>query len=365
MTTIDLPSITPGVRAAREARHAAAAPATAPATPAAPAAAAVAVVAPAADRPSVLQRLASLLGTVFMVLAVVAVLFFAIGPRFFGYQTATMLTGSMAPDIVPGDVVVTTLQPVDEIAVGDVISYHIPVEDHRVETHRVVEVVRGADGTTAVRTKGDANESVDPWLATLDGDSVYEVAAVIPQVGNAIRALRTPAVSHVLVYGIPAVLVGALLLMIWSRPDDADDDADAGATAATIDATGAGPVPDLPRPATGNPDLPTLDRSILENLGEELSSQAGALQFADAFVDLLPQRIGAVEDAFTARDADAAVVALLSLNVSASMVGAVRLEEDSAAAMDVIDQPRDHAAVVARLRVLAGEFQAALGGIIR
>jgi signal peptidase I len=346
VTTIDLPSITPGVRAARQARHAVA--------PAAP----VAVTASAeADRPSVLQRLASLLGTVFMVLAVVAVLFFAIGPRFFGYQTATMLTGSMAPEIVPGDVVVTTLQPVGEIAVGDVISYHIPVEDHRVETHRVVEVIRGADGTTAVRTKGDANESVDPWLATLDGDSVYEVAAVIPQVGNAIRALRTPLVSHVLVYGIPAVLVGALLLMIWSRPDGTDDaDAADDATAADLG---------VPRPATGSPDVPTLDRSILENLGEELSSQAGALQFADSFVDLLPQRIRAVEDAFRARDADAAVVALLSLNVSASMVGAGRLEEVSATAIDVIDRPREHAAVVARLRVLAGEFQAALGGIIR
>ncbi len=350
MTTIDLPSITPGVRAIRPARHAAAAP-VAPV-------AAIAVAASAAGRrPSLVQRLASLLGTVFMVLAVVAVLFFAIGPRFLGYQTATMLTGSMAPEIVPGDVVVTTLQPVGEIAVGDVISYHIPVEDHRVETHRVVEVIEGAGGATAVRTKGDANASVDPWLATLDGDSVYEVAAVIPQVGNAIRALRTPLVSHVLVYGIPAVLVGSLLLMIWSRPGGADDE-DADDSAITA-GTGAS------RPAAGSADVPTLDRSILENLGEELSSQAGALQFADSFVAMLPQRIAAVEDAFAARDADSAVVALLSLNVSASMVGASRLEEGSSAAMEVIDRPREHAAVIARLRVLGAEFQAALGGIIR
>jgi signal peptidase len=346
VTTIDLPSITPTVVAVRQARHAAA-------SAAAPAAASDAEAAPAVKGTTLVQRLASLLGTLLMVLAVVAVLFFAIGPRFFGYQTATMLTGSMAPGIVPGDVVVTTLQPVSGIAVGDVISYHIPVEDHRVETHRVVEVIRGADGATAVRTKGDANEAVDPWTATLDGDSVYEVAAVIPQVGNAIRMLRTPMVSHILVYGIPAVLVGALLLMIWSRPDEDSDESEVPADPAT------------PRPTDDVVGAPTLDRTILENLGEELSSRAGALHFADSFVDMLPQRIDAVEGAFAARDADAAVVALLSLNVSASMVGACRLEEGSSAAMDLIDAPREHAAIITRLRVLGGEFQAALGGIIR
>lgn len=160
-----------------------------------------------------------------MIVAVIAVLFFAIGPRFLGYQTATMLTGSMAPGIMPGDVVVTTLQPVSEIEVGDVISYHIPVEDHRVETHRVIEVVRGADGSTAVRTKGDANEAVDPWVATLDGDYVYEQAFIIPGIGEVIRTLRTPIVSTILVYGAPAVLVVGLLTMIWGRPATVPADA--------------------------------------------------------------------------------------------------------------------------------------------
>ena len=66
----------------------------------------------------------------------------AVGPHVLGYRTATMLTGSMAPGIVPGDVVVTVPRPASEVAVGDVISYRIPIEDHRVETHRVIEVTR-------------------------------------------------------------------------------------------------------------------------------------------------------------------------------------------------------------------------------
>ena len=168
-------------------------------------------------------------GTLLVIGAIVVFLFLAVGPRFFGYQAATMLTGSMAPSIVPGDVVVTTQQPVAEVTVGDVISYHIPVEDHRVETHRVVDVITNPDGTTAVRTKGDANEAVDPWIATLDGDYVYEQAFIVPGVGDVIRALRTPMISNSLVYGAPAVLVIGLLTMIWSRPTDITE-VTAGAT---------------------------------------------------------------------------------------------------------------------------------------
>lgn len=93
----------------------------------------------------VMARSVSVMGTLLVIGAILAFLFLAIGPRFLGYQTATMLTGSMAPSIVPGDVVVTTRQPVADVQVGDVISYHIPVEDHRVETHRVIEVTTNAE----------------------------------------------------------------------------------------------------------------------------------------------------------------------------------------------------------------------------
>ncbi|BBE24457.1 hypothetical protein MN0502_33400 [Arthrobacter sp. MN05-02] len=111
--------------------------------------------------------------------------------------------------------------------------------------------------------------------------------------------------------------------------------------------------------------LPVLDRRILDNLGVELSNQEGALQFAGMFVQMLPQRIEAVQAAFTARDADAAVVALLSLTVSASMVGARRLEDVSSEGLELVDQPSAHPALLARLQGLGTEFQSELAGIIR
>jgi signal peptidase len=165
----------------------------------------------------IIRRSLSVLATTLLVLAAVAFLALAIGPRVLGYQTSTMLTGSMSPLINPGDIVVTKPVPAAEIRVGDIITYNIPVEDQRVETHRVTEVITNQDGTTAVQTKGDANNGVDPWLATITGATVDRHALTVPYVGTAIRALREPIVLNILMYGAPAVLVIGMLASIWGK----------------------------------------------------------------------------------------------------------------------------------------------------
>ena len=152
-----------------------------------------------------------------MVVAVVAFAGLALGPHVLGYRTMTMLTASMSPAIDPGDVTIVTPLAVTEVTEGMVITYHIPIGERQLVTHRVVSVEHGADGRVTVQTKGDNNDEVDPWLATLEGDTAYEVRAVIPEIGHAIHALRTPAVATALVYGAPALLAGWLLLAIW-RP---------------------------------------------------------------------------------------------------------------------------------------------------
>ncbi|SDP56285.1 signal peptidase, endoplasmic reticulum-type [Pedococcus dokdonensis] len=174
----------------------------------------------------VLRRLPSVLSTACVTLAAVAFLLLAIGPHVLGYRTATMLTGSMAPGINPGDVVVSVPKPAAEVAVGDVISYHIPVQDHRVETHRVIEVTRDANGRLAVVTKGDANTGADPWVATLDGDTVWQTQAVVPHVGSWIRALRAPLVQGGVFWGALGAFVLIALWRIWSPERDEDLAAD-------------------------------------------------------------------------------------------------------------------------------------------
>ncbi len=166
-----------------------------------------------------------------VVVGMAAGLFFllAIGPHVLGYRTMTMLTGSMAPHINPGDVVVSTPLAVGDVTPGMVISYHIPIDVHRVVTHRVISVRHDADGNVTVQTKGDANKTADPWKATLSGATAYRVRTVLPKLGYLIEALRSGGVRTALVYGAPALLAGWLLLSIW-RPARDDADAPSGDT---------------------------------------------------------------------------------------------------------------------------------------
>src|SRR3954449_5659443 len=178
-----------------------------------------------------------------VVVAALAFAVLAVGPHVFGYRTMTMLTGSMSPQIDPGDVVLSTPLDVQDVTEGMVVSYHIPIDDHRVITHRVVSVEHGADGGVTVQTKGDANDAVDPWRATLQGDTAYQVRAVIPELGHVIQALRTPLVSKALIYGAPALLAGWLILAIWRPAEDDEDELERGA--------GAGPPSSRPRKGCG------------------------------------------------------------------------------------------------------------------
>ena len=156
-------------------------------------------------------------------LAVLTFALLAVGPHVLGYRTMTMLTGSMAPEINPGDVTIVTPLAVSEVTEGMVITYHRPIEDHSLVTHRVISVEQAANGTVTIQTKGDANEAADPWTATLDGETAYQVRAVVPLLGHVIEALRAPVVTQALLYGAPTLLVGWLLLTIW-RPARVEDD---------------------------------------------------------------------------------------------------------------------------------------------
>lgn len=156
--------------------------------------------------------------TIILVLAALVFLFLAVGPRFLNYQTSTMLTGSMSPGINPGDVVVSVRTPVSALKVGDVITYSIPIDDRRVETHRVASINRDDAGQTSVITKGDANPGPDPWTAVLSEDYVYTQAGVVPYLGDVIRTLRQPLAQSVLLYGAGGVLVAVVLTSIWRKP---------------------------------------------------------------------------------------------------------------------------------------------------
>ena len=81
-------------------------------------------------------------------------------PTVVGGSAMTVLTQSMEPGLPPGTLVVIKPTPVDDIAVGDVMTYQIRSGESAVVTHRVISKTY-AGGEVTFITQGDNNSAPD------------------------------------------------------------------------------------------------------------------------------------------------------------------------------------------------------------
>jgi len=84
-------------------------------------------------------------------------------PSLLGFRPMTVLTGSMSPQINPGDVIIDKRINTEDIRLGDIVTYR--VNSTMLVTHRVVNVLNKDDKLT-FETKGDANNSPDDKFVT-------------------------------------------------------------------------------------------------------------------------------------------------------------------------------------------------------
>jgi signal peptidase len=141
--------------------------------------------------------------------------FWAVAPLAIGWQTTTVMTGSMEPAIQTGDLVVS--RPIDpaELRPGQVVLVHDPDRPGRLRLHRLY-AVEGTDLTT----KGDANPEADS-SPVLRSDVLGIGVLRVPWIGIPIQQARDgDAVALAsTVLGLLAVIALAL-----ARPTARDDD---------------------------------------------------------------------------------------------------------------------------------------------
>ena len=147
------------------------------------------------------------LPVVFWVLtfALIALLFL---PTVLGFSRYAIVGGSMSPTIDKGSAAFARPVPVGDLEVGDVITY-VPPADSGVQTlvtHRIVDISRSEAGTPLFRTKGDANDGVDPWEFTLTAEEQNVVEFAVPHLGTALTRLSDPSFRRLLI-GIPAGII--------------------------------------------------------------------------------------------------------------------------------------------------------------
>ncbi len=151
----------------------------------------------------------------------IVVLLFAFGvfaSHLVGFRMFAITTGSMTGTVDPGSLVIGRLEPTAALRVGDVLTY-LPPPDAGVEgpvTHRLVEIGVAEDGATTYRTKGDANQSVDPWSFRLTDETQLVMQTSVPGLGLPVLWLADP-IHRRLVVGGPALLIAALSVVDITR----------------------------------------------------------------------------------------------------------------------------------------------------
>lgn len=123
------------------------------------------------------KRIKSAAGTALIALSLVFLLMTAL-PRAAGFRAYGVASGSMAPAVGKGSLVLTRTVPFGEIETGDILTFY---DSHtaRYFTHRVAGIY--ADSKQLV-TKGDANARPDP-MTTHYSCVKGRVVRVIPLLG--------------------------------------------------------------------------------------------------------------------------------------------------------------------------------------
>jgi signal peptidase len=109
-------------------------------------------------------------------------------PSFMGYKPFIVMSGSMEPTILTGDIVLARETAAENIAQNDIIAFR--TDEKTAVTHRVTEVLT-ENGSISFLTKGDANTGADASVVkaeSLEGKFLGRISGV----GRFALFLQTP-----------------------------------------------------------------------------------------------------------------------------------------------------------------------------
>ena len=100
---------------------------------------------------------------------------------YYGNEIMIVTSTSMLPVLQPNDLIVVEPTTIDQIKVGDIITFDSHLEFWGIIAHRAIEISE-LDGEIAISTKGDNVEREDGWHVR-DADLKGKVIEVIPGFG--------------------------------------------------------------------------------------------------------------------------------------------------------------------------------------
>jgi signal peptidase len=157
-----------------------------------------------------MKKLAQNLGLAVIILLMAAAVFTFLAPRF-GWRVDAVFSGSMEPQLKVGGLVVTRPVAAEDIKVGDIITFHSPL-NKQLTSHRVIAIEDSS--SPGFRTKGDANEDADPFIVPA-ASVVGKICLHIPYFGYATQYIKTP-LGFLLTLCLPGLIIIILEIRnIW------------------------------------------------------------------------------------------------------------------------------------------------------
>lgn len=145
------------------------------------------------------------------------------GAFLFGYRPVFVLTGSMEPYMLTNGIALTKqVDSMDDIAVGDVVTFHVASEEGRQLkiTHRIVAIENGL-----INTKGDNNRVDDNLALTIDNIEA-KVVAVFNQSAWLIEKWETTTGKVMIIsFGLAIIFAYVSLKLIFtSRKEEQNEE---------------------------------------------------------------------------------------------------------------------------------------------
>ncbi len=148
-----------------------------------------------------------------------------------GYRMFTVVTESMVPKYLVGDVLLVKEKDVSQIEVGEDVTYLGKIGSYadKIVTHQVIKIEKKEDGTLDFHTKGIANPSEDPIV---NESQIYGVVLAKMQLITKLNGIINN------MYGMYFLIIIPLAIIIFSEfksfkedkksydEDDDDDDDD-------------------------------------------------------------------------------------------------------------------------------------------
>jgi signal peptidase len=142
-----------------------------------------------------------------------AMLLAAAVPFAFGDRSYIVTSGSMAPAVDTGDIVVASSIPASQARVGEIIAFPDPEANEQLIVHRAVAIKPDGKSISFV-TQGDANTGRERWRVDAGGE-IGRVSYVVPKLGFVAAEIGTPA-GRIGLVAVPALLLALLALhRIW------------------------------------------------------------------------------------------------------------------------------------------------------